>query len=194
MGTRNLTVVILNKQVKVAQYGQWDGYLDGQGKTIFKFIEQMNTRKFKKALKECRFMTDKEVKQTWTNCGAEPNSDTVSFDIADKHTEKYPGLSRDTGAKVLQLIQNGTVKELKNEYEFAADSLFCEFAYVLDMDNKTLEIYKGFNKTKPKGRFAKMKSTDKDYNPVTLYKRLKFHECTDKMLKALIKKENEEQE
>ena len=26
MGTRNLTVVYLDGQYKVAQYGQWDGY------------------------------------------------------------------------------------------------------------------------------------------------------------------------
>lgn len=31
MGTRNLTAVYLDGQYKVAQYGQWDGYPEGQG-------------------------------------------------------------------------------------------------------------------------------------------------------------------
>lgn len=35
---------------------------------------------------------------------------------------------------------------LHDHSRFADDSLFCEWAYVLDMDNDTLEIYKGFNK------------------------------------------------
>lgn len=33
MGTRNLTAVYLDGQYKVAQYGQWDGYPEGQGIT-----------------------------------------------------------------------------------------------------------------------------------------------------------------
>jgi hypothetical protein len=32
MGTRNLTIVIADKKIKVAQYGQWDGYIEGNGK------------------------------------------------------------------------------------------------------------------------------------------------------------------
>ena len=30
--------------------------------------------------------------------------------------------------------------------EFMGDSLFCEYAYILNLDNNYLEIYKGFNK------------------------------------------------
>lgn len=192
MGTRNLTVVVVNKKVKVAQYAQWDGYLSGQGKTIFDFIEnKMNLSKFKKALKNCKFISEKEIKQTWTNCGADPESDLVSMDISDKHSKEYPGLSRGSGAKVLDLIQSGEVTELNNNFDFGADSLFCEFAYVLDLDNKVLEIYKGFNKGKAKGRFSRIKAKDQDYSPVTLVKKVKFSDCNKKTLEKLIK-ENEE--
>ena len=31
MGTRNLTMVIQDQQTRIAQYGQWDGFPDGQG-------------------------------------------------------------------------------------------------------------------------------------------------------------------
>ena len=30
MGTRHLTAVVLNGDFKVAQYGQWDGFTNGQ--------------------------------------------------------------------------------------------------------------------------------------------------------------------
>lgn len=38
MGTRNLTAVYLDGQYKVAQYGQWDGYPEGQGITVLTFL------------------------------------------------------------------------------------------------------------------------------------------------------------
>lgn len=39
--------------------------------------------------------------------------------------------------------------------EFMADSLFCEFAYVVNLDEGTLEYYRGFNKDpKAHGRYA----------------------------------------
>lgn len=38
MGARNLTAVYLDGQYKVAQYGQWDGYPEGQGITVLTFL------------------------------------------------------------------------------------------------------------------------------------------------------------
>lgn len=39
MGTRNLSLCKKNGQIKIAQYGQWDGYPSGQGATILKFCK-----------------------------------------------------------------------------------------------------------------------------------------------------------
>ena len=50
MGTRNLITVTLNKKKVVAQYGQWDGYPEGQGKTVHEFLSKVNLDKFKKQL------------------------------------------------------------------------------------------------------------------------------------------------
>lgn len=40
MGTRNITRVISNNQLKVCQYCQWDGYPTGAGKDIIDFIRE----------------------------------------------------------------------------------------------------------------------------------------------------------
>jgi len=129
MGTRNLICVMKDNEYKVAQYGQWDGYLDGQGANILKFLTTYDKEKFLNNLdKYVRFGTKEELDEEW------------------KQQELYPELSRDTGSEILKIIQK-TKKNLllSNSIDFAADSLFCEYAYVIDFDKNTFEVYKGFN-------------------------------------------------
>jgi len=64
--------------------------------------------------------------------------------MPEKPGPLYPSVSRDTGAKVLDLVANTSrpipiVKEL----EFIRDTLFCEWAYVIDLDVEVLEVYAG---------------------------------------------------
>ena len=61
MGTRNLTAVYYKGEYKIAQYGQWDGYPDGQGVVALSFLrERMDLEKFKKALDNTRQITEEE--------------------------------------------------------------------------------------------------------------------------------------
>lgn len=54
MGTRNLTAVYLDGQYKVAQYGQWDGYPEGQGITVLTFLLSLAVTLVRASLKWCR--------------------------------------------------------------------------------------------------------------------------------------------
>lgn len=146
MGTRNLICAVVDGEFKLANYTQWDGYIAGQGKTVLDFIKMtLDVPKFKTALRECHWLTPEQEHETWVKAGADPNntSGLVPFKVADKHTEMFPALSRDTGARVLELIQNGGARELSDSRDFANDPLFCEYAYVLDMDREVLEVYRG---------------------------------------------------
>ena len=49
--------------------------------------------------------------------------------------------------KVLEEIANGNVLHMIDSHRFMADSLFCEWAYIIDLDNMRLLVYKGFQKT-----------------------------------------------
>ena len=90
------------------------------------------------------------------------------------------------------------MRGLVNEKAFAGDSLFCEWAYVLDLDKETLEIYHGFNKDKAKGRFARTKTRGKEYNAINLWRTLTLKEAskTDafEKLEVELKKENPDEE
>jgi hypothetical protein len=136
MGTRNLTMVLSKRKIKVAQYGQWDGYPTGQGKTIAKFLQRANIEKFKEKVDNVTFIDDKDLEKVYEEC-SKGNSEINLLP---------PELNRDTAAKILTLIYKGKVKQLRNDLDFAADSLFCEWAYLINLDNQTVEVYLGFNK------------------------------------------------
>ncbi len=141
MGTRHLTCVVKDGEFKVAQYGQWDGYPTGQGKTIVEFLQgRFNKEMFLKKLAKVDWITEDIMKRYWKEAGAKGDTHWVGMDVSDRFKQLHPELHRDTGAKVLEIIQMGKVKYLDNEINFANDSLFCEWCYVLDLDNDVLEV------------------------------------------------------
>jgi hypothetical protein len=147
MGTRNVTMVVSNSQTKVAQYGQWDGYPSGNGVDILKTLKKISFNKFKKKVDALCFLTDEQTKKI----DADPN-----------WVKNYPYLNRDAGARILEMVYKQKVIGLVNNEEFINDGLDCEWAYVIDLDKRTFEVYKGRNKKRlQKGeRFYKVKQAD----------------------------------
>lgn len=160
MGTRHLTMVQLGGTYRIAQYGQWDGYPEGQGQTVVKFLNTVKTKKalaaFAAKVAALKTLTDAEVATRWKEVGAD-DSGMVSMTISDKFKEKYPHLQRDCGAEILQLVNEGKATEVSLDIGFVKDSLFCEWAYVIDLDAGTFEVFKGFN-THPLAKTARFYS------------------------------------
>lgn len=148
MGTRNLVAVILDGEPRIAQYGQWDGYLSAQGFRVACFIHDNllsieGLEKFKAAVRECRFITEEEYKAAW---GPKESKNMAEY---EQWKTQFAGLSRDTGANILNMVLNDGVRQLLNSWNFGGESLHCEFAYVIDLDNQILEIYRGFQHERP---------------------------------------------
>lgn len=143
MGTRNLTMVYLDGEFKIAQYGQWDGYPEGQGMTCLKFLrEKMDKEKFLNALRNLSWINDEELSDLWRSFGADDDG-MISWENADRFKKSHPEYSRDTGAEILSLVQNGNAIKLENSVEFAANGLSCEWAWLIDFDAGTFEAYEG---------------------------------------------------
>ena len=129
MGTRNLIIVKYDDTVKVAQYGQWDGYPAGQGQQIVNFLKKTDLTEFKEKIKACRFMSQSKLEK-------------MSGEQYEKLLTQQPQFSRDTGAGVLDMIMENKKKvfELKNALEFGFDNLFCEWLYIIDLDGHRLFV------------------------------------------------------
>jgi hypothetical protein len=70
---------------------------------------------------------------------------------------------------------------------FLKDSLFCEWAYIINLDTSKLEIYRGFNKDpKAKGRYASLMRKDSregfKYYGVSLIAEVPLIKCNSKTL------------
>lgn len=164
MGTRHLTCVVQDGTFKVAQYGQWDGYPSGQGETILKFLRSTDLGKFKQAVRDTKQLTEEDRRAAHAEFASKEG--WLTLDEAEKFKKKYPALSRDTGAQVLSLLPTSVFLDV----EFAADGLFCEWAYVIDLDANTLEVYEGFKKETCEGRFKELDDPASEYRPVSLVK------------------------
>lgn len=190
MGTRNLTIVFMDGEYRVAQYGQWDGYPEGQGLTFLQFIrDQMNEKDFRNALSNIKYIDAEKLQRMWLDYGMYEDG-SIKISDADRFRQAYPEFSRDTGAEILTMIQNDRIASncLEDSLTFAADSLFCEWAYVVDFDKRTFEVYKGFNKIplEKSDRFyflreyeSEVKYSGKCYHGVKLAKEFNLDDLPD---------------
>jgi len=147
MGTRNLTLVIHKQKPVVAQYGQWDGYPEGQGLTVLRFLQKKeNIEKLRNAISKLRYMQDKDTKERKDFCvsiGA--SGDYLGTDQGKQYDKQFPFDSRDHGADILNKIIESNLQEivLNDAIDFGKETLFCEWAYKLNLDTETLFVYQG---------------------------------------------------
>ena len=179
-------MVVNESEVKIAQYGQWDGYPEGQGITLLSFLkENSNVEKLKQILPKVRFQNEDDLtKQEEFMQSIGVKNGWMDKEQAQKFKEKFPLHHRDVGGEILQTLVNDQKSEeivLVNAYEFAGDSLFCEWAYVVDLDKKTFEIYRGFNTSgiSKEDRFYRLHQSESTYYPVKIIQSFSIDDLPD---------------
>jgi hypothetical protein len=138
MGTRNLTKVIDKDGItRVAQYGQWDGYPDGQGKSMLAFISEYKMLdKIELSLSKCRWIDQDQIDTLYNRY-----AHLTIFDELRKEVNglaiAFPTISRDTCTDILKVIvySNEDV-ELSDESDFENDQLMCEGIYTLNYQTR----------------------------------------------------------
>lgn len=138
MGTRNLTKVIdKNGEVRVAQYGQWDGYPAGQGVNMLSFISGYKMiDKIELSLVKCRFISEGEVGAAYDVYSDEPKWEELRNDH-NGYSIAFPSLSRDTCTDILKVIVYSNEEVvLWDDSGFQNDQLMCEGIYTLDYQTK----------------------------------------------------------
>ena len=139
MGTRHLICAVVDGEMKLAQYGQWDGYPSGQGLKVLNFCRDIPVT-FADNLRACRFGSDAEIDAIYAPFSANGWMDMEQAEAFKK--SEFAHLSRDTGADILPLVAEKP-RVLVDSSDFASDDLFCEWAYYVDMDARELRVTNG---------------------------------------------------
>ncbi|NUS02059.1 MAG: hypothetical protein HOV97_05790 [Nonomuraea sp.] len=185
MGTRHLIAVVIDGDFKIAQYGQWDGYPTGQGASIANFLaEPGNVDRLRKTAPKLRWATAEDFERVSAELDL-PADGWMNMEQAERYSKAYPALTRDTGADILRLVADETVSFVKDSRSFAQDSLFCEWGYVIDLDNDVVEVYRGFQQDPHnEGRWGGMEP-DNGYYPIKLVRTFPIAEFTEAAMSDL---------
>ena len=156
MGTRHLTVVIKDNEIKLSQYGQWDGYFTYSGTKFLEFVKENLQSKSKKKQKY-RIATFGEkvelLKQVDEKTMQEVRAIREKYDFDNTLNKSqfaipfnimFPQFSRDTGVEILDIIDKLQPYMFNSNYKFPVildfDGVGCtEFVNVINLD--TEEIY-----------------------------------------------------
>lgn len=138
---RYLTAVQLDGAYRIAQYGRENGQPDRAGAVVLDFLRSTNPLAFRQAVSEkARYLS------------AHASGVARTTELTDGTVPGFTGLSPSLGAGVLALVRDsiGPV-DLSNQILFAADSAFCIWGYVIDLDRLRLELYRGENRDPLRG-------------------------------------------
>lgn len=182
MGTRHLIMIMHKGEYEVSQYGQFDGYPNGRGVAVLEILRNTTPDKFREKMANVshytllglhkRFERVEKLTAKYQKQGI-PNPREKAYEEWAKENKI---LTREFCENVLTTIlgndKNETIK-VKLDLEFAAASLFCEWAYVIDLDKETLEVYRGFNKKQlgSRDRFKfleEFRDMQTEYHPIKL--------------------------
>ena len=80
MGTRNITRVISNGQLKVCQYCQWDGYPTGAGRDIIDFLRETDDERMVERLEPVTLSVTTEGEAFYTGAPIFPEAKDIARD------------------------------------------------------------------------------------------------------------------
>ena len=149
MSTSGFVGIALNNTLK-GYYNHADSYPESLGVAIIRFLNKANLETFAENLKYVTLVNENDT----------PTADQIeqcqNFADAAISTQNWYGLLRNLQFDgYLYAIEQGHVKHMLDGTLFPTNSMYCEYAYVIDLDRRVFEYYKGFQKApKEDNRFG----------------------------------------
>lgn len=160
MGTRGAFGIIIGEKEKIT-YNHFDSYPDGKGVEVLRWLRKNVTsaRKIEKTrelaeqlqlVSEDTPATPEQILELRDTTNWHVNQFSMAGPEADElptENVEWYNLLHATQGDMGAILACGYMEDWSN---FPLDSLFCEWAYIIDLDECVFEVYKGFQKTLPK--------------------------------------------
>jgi hypothetical protein len=156
MGTRGAFGYHVDGADKVT-YNHSDSYPGGLGEEILKYVKFYPAEKIAEVARKIALVDEKGTPSPEL---IEKYRRFANLSVGDQRLDKWYSLLREAQGR-LECYHEG-LEHMIDGRSFLADSLFCEWAYIVNVDAgefPCLEIYKGFNENaEAPGRYAKFGS------------------------------------
>lgn len=196
MGTRGIVGVVIDNQPK-STYNHFDSYPTGLGLDVVKFVDSIKDA-------DLAALAEKFKSLTLIDEDSEPTPEQIA-DLTEKGlapqnvstgSDWYAWL-RDAQGELGAYLDAGYMPDGGNK--FAENSLFCEWGYLVNLDNQSVEVYRGFQKEPhTDGRFADAEPYEAyagaTYYPIKLIATIPFAELTREGMTAIETAEYAEEE
>ena len=184
MGTRGL-YGFRYRGIDKTTYNHYDSYPDCLGSDMLEYCSKHDVERMKKIydniylVNESDKPSQKDIKLCLTAGWYDGN-------VSRKTTEEWYCLLRNTQGdlSVYDSYMDGKLPMIDN-HEFIQDSLFCEYAYIINLDEEVLEFWVGFQKKPQEGnRYGEV--PDDGYYPCALKASVPLDQITSESVESFI--------
>jgi len=162
MSTRGAVGFVANGKWYVT-YNHSDSYPEYLGMHVLNFCKAVTNWEYLKTMVEKVTLVDED--STPTQDLIDRYSIYGDVHVGGQTLDDWYCLLRDLqGDKILYEIALGNVEHMIDSHMFLADSLFCEWAYIIDLDEMGLRVYKGYNQKSPRNNRFNFLPPDIDSN------------------------------
>ena len=142
MGTRGLYGFRKNGVDKTT-YNHFDSYPDGLGADVINFIKKHSIDELKQFYDRIQ-MVQKLATPTKEEIKTCVDAGLCDLSVSKQSTNDWYCLLRNVQGD-LEALYNSPVAYMIDNSDFIKDSLFCEYAYIINLDINALEFYVGSN-------------------------------------------------
>lgn len=150
MGTRGIWGFV-HEGKEYLTYNHFDSYPSGLGQNIAQYLNSVDVEFLRSRVRELRLVneagpgpTPDEVERLacFADRGVQDGDLRKKWYVLLRHTQGDPEATLRAGVMI-------------DGASFAGESIFCEWGYVIDLDEELFEVYEGFRKKPPtEGRFG----------------------------------------